>query len=292
MKPNGPFDLLHQNQFFNGWPTLRADNKTIVMCFPVEGWTQSAAVTFSQRMDGTLDIHVYGTLDSVRAEQQALSALSLDEDGSEWMDTGKQDDVIGRLQRTYKFMRPSLFHSPYEAAAAFIIGHRITIAQARKIRTEMAQELGDRVVVEGEEFYAFPQPHTLLALKEYKGLSETKIQRLHAVAAAALNGKLNRAYLRGIDELTALSELETLPGIGPFFSQGILYRGVGIKDGFTHDDMTYHAIKTAYKLADNASNAEVIAIAERWHPYRMWAIVLLHVWMRETNNFPKKPMNR
>lgn len=290
--PQGPFDLLYQNQYFNGWPTLAADDKTIVMTFPVEDWSGSVAVTLKQIADDKLEVAVHGKGNSALGLQQALAAISLDEDGSGWEATGKQDAFLLDLQKKYHYMRPSLFHSAYEAAAAFIIGHRITIAQARKIRATVAEDYGEKTKIGDETFAAFPAPDVLLTIDAIKGLNETKIARLHAVAQAALDGKLSRKHLRSLPEAEALAELETLPGIGPFFSQGILYRGVGIKDGFTQDDMTFHAIKTAYNLPEDASVESMLAIANKWQPYQMWAIVLLHVWLRETNNYPKRTFSK
>ncbi len=288
MKPRGPFNLLHQNQYFNGWPTLASDPKTVVMAFPVEGWQESAAVTLTQKDDGRLELHVYGAKDTDKAKQQALAAMSLDEDGSGWKDVGKRDEFVAQLQEKYQYLRPTLFHSGYEAAASFIIGNRITIVQTRKIRAAMSLEMGQKISVKGEDFYAFPTPQTLLELESYKGINDVKIQRLHAVAQAALDGKLDRDHLRAMAPAAALAELETLPGIGPFFSQGILYRGVGIPDGLTQDEMSLHGIRTAYNLPEDTPKDQVLAFAERWRPYRMWVTVLLHIWMRETGNFPAK----
>lgn len=292
MKPIGPFDLLHQNQFFNGWPTLRTDEKTIVMAFPVEGGSGSAAVTLRQEADGSLSVAAYGTGDAERAMRQALAVMSLDEDGSGWPEVGRRDEVLANLQRKYEYMRPTLFHSPYEAAAAFIVGHRMTIPQARKLRANMAEELGETIEVAGESFFAFPSPQRLVTLEAHRGVNETKIARLRAIAQAALDGRLDRDHLRALDDESALRELETLPGIGPFFSQGILYRGAGKKNGLTHDDMTYYAIRTAYTLGDDSGVEQIVEVADIWRPYRMWAIVLLHVWLRETGNFPKRTFSQ
>ena len=291
--PSGVFDLNNQNRYFNGWPTLKSDNKPVVLAFPVEGWGGSAAVVMTQKSkDNPVGVGVYGEGDLKKAEKQALAALSLDEDGTGWEDVGKNDPVVLGLQKKYMYLRPSLFNSPYEAAAAFIIGHRITIGQGRKIRENISIDFGDEIFVEGESFYAFPSPQKLMAIEGYKGLNATKIERLKAVAQAAIDGMLDRDYLRSLGEEEALTKLETLPGIGPFFSQGILYRGVGIRDGLTLDDMTFHAIKTAYGLAKEASKDDILAIAEKWRPYRMWVIVMLHIWLRETNNFPKRTFSR
>lgn len=285
--PQGPFDLLYQNQYFNGWPLIEG-GQTLVMAFPVEGWQGSAAVTLRQDPSGGLEGGIHGPPDVwERARQQALAAMSLDEDGGSWSAVGTRDALVAELQVKYHHMRPTLFHSPYEAASAFIIGHRITIGQGRKLRAGMAREFGETIEVAGEGFFAFPSPQELLTLEVYPGLNETKINRLHSVARAALEGWLDRAYLRSLDDEVALAKLETLPGIGPFFSQGILYRGAGGKDGFTRDEMTYQVMRRAYGLDDDTSEEALLAIAEQWQPYRMWVNVLLHVWASEAVNRAK-----
>jgi DNA-3-methyladenine glycosylase II len=291
--PKGTFDLLHQNQFFNGWPALKNDPTTIVMAFPVEGWEESAAVTLHQQPDGSLLGKIYGAKQHAeKAKAQALAAMSLDIDGGEWPAIGKKDRVMEELQKRYSFLRPTLFHSPYEASAAFLIGHRITVKQARVIRQNIAEQYGEKIGVEGQTFHAFPLPQKLLKIKSYQSLSKIKIERLHAAADSALGAFLDRDYLRALPEDRAFRELEALPGIGSFFSQGILYRGAGIPDAITHDDLTYYAIQTAYKIPRPISRSTVLSIAARWRPYRMWAVVLLHVWLRSLGKLPKRSFSR
>lgn len=286
----GPFDLAFQNKFFNGWPTLK-DKQTIVMAFPVEGWQSSAAVAIKQNEDKSLSLTVYGK-QLEKARDQALAALSLDEDGNGWQAIGKKDSTLKELQDEYQYMRPSLFHSPYEATAHFMIGHRISMVQGRKIRQNMAEQLGEKFTIEGQDFYAFPTPEKLLNISEFKGLNLTKIDRLHACAQAALDSLLDRTYLRSLPEDEALKKIETIPGIGAFFSQGILDRGAGRADGFTHDDLTYHAIALRYGLGKSPTKEQVLEVAEKWRPYRMWAVVLHHVWLRESGNLPKRTFSK
>src|SRR6202047_5081882 len=80
-------------------------------------------------------------------------------------EAGRRDPVIGKLQADYRNLRPVLFHSPYEAACAFLIGHRITIVQTRRIRQRMADEVGATIDVDGAAFTAFPDPAALLRLE-------------------------------------------------------------------------------------------------------------------------------
>jgi len=276
--PQGPFDLETEATRFGGWPRL---GDGVVMAFPVEGWNSSAAVVMRQRGDTiTGEVHGGGEADAERAWQQALATVSLDVDGAGFVDVGRRDPVIGRLQSEYHNLRPVLFHSPYEAACAFIIGHRITILQTRRIRQRMAEEHGASIEVEGTAFKAFPDPRALLRLEGFPGVAGVKIDRLHHVARAALEGMLDRARLRSLPEPDALTQLRTLPGIGEFFAQGILMRGAGLVDAITDDDLTPRAIQLLYRLAERPDRAAVLKRAEAWRPYRMWAAVLLNVWVR------------
>jgi DNA-3-methyladenine glycosylase II len=278
MVPRGPFDLGNEASHFGGWPRL---GDAIVMAFPIEGWASSAAVVMRQHGDTiTGEVHGAGEANAERAWQQALATISLDGDGGGFPDVGRRDPVIGRLQAEYQYLRPVLFHSPYEAACAFVIGHRITILQTRRIRQRMAEEIGATIEVDGTAFHAFPDPGALLKLEALAGVAPVKIERLHHVASAALSGTLDRARLRSLPESDALLQLRTLPGIGEFFAQGILMRGAGLVDAITEDDLTPRAIQLLYRLADRPELAAVRKRAEAWRPYRMWAAVLLNVWVR------------
>jgi DNA-3-methyladenine glycosylase II len=234
-----------------------------------------------QRGDAiTADVYVVGEADAERAWQQALATVSLDVDGAGFVDVGRRDPVIGKLQAEYHNLRPVLFHSPYEAACAFVIGHRITILQTRRIRQRMADEAGATIDVDGAAVKAFPDPRALLRLQSFPGVAPVKVERLHHVARAALEGMLDRARLRSLPEPEALQQLRTLPGIGEFFAQGILMRGAGLVDAVTGDDLTPRAIQLLYRLPERPDRAAVLDRAEAWRPYRMWTVVLLNVWVR------------
>ena len=52
--------------------------------------------------------------------------------------------------------------------------------------------------------------------------------------------------------------------------------------------MTQYAVQHAYKLPQAPTHAKVLEIAQAWAPFRMWATVLLHVWVRRALGPPKK----
>ena len=168
----------------------------------------------------------------------------------------------------------------YEAAAALVIGHRLSIAQTRSLRAKLATEHGDSIAVGEQQFQAFPRPQLLLELDRFGPIFGEKIERLHGIAEAALAGRLDRARLRNTPYDEALAELRTLRGVGPFIAQAILIRGAGLADEVSDDDVTAQAVQYAYDLPSPPNRATIEKLAEPWRPYRAWAMVILHMWLR------------
>jgi DNA-3-methyladenine glycosylase II len=101
-------------------------------------------------------------------------------------------------------LRPVLFYSLYEAAALALIGHRIRIAQAAKVKAQMAKELGPSVEIGGEPEHAFLGPSSLMRLESFPGLFRSKVEKLRRLCQEAMKGKLDAAYLRSLSVGEAL----------------------------------------------------------------------------------------
>jgi DNA-3-methyladenine glycosylase II len=312
IRPRGPFSLAAARDFAGGFPAGigggGVGEGSITLAFPVEGTDESAAIELWQDADGLVrgrsdaagslrdraaielwqdaDRLVRGRSDAAgslrdRAVIQAQRSLSLDHDGSGWPAVGERDEVVGRLQREHDFLRPVCFYSAYEAVTSFVIGQRISRRQSAVIKKDLAERFGDRPTIAGVEVPAFPRPSRLLEVRDARGLSDGKVRRLHGLAQAALDGRLDTEMLRALPRDEALARLRELPGVGPFTADGVLYRGCGVADGLpASDEMAQGVIRDLYGLAE-ASAADVERIAEQWRPYRMWAVVLLRMgWTR------------
>jgi DNA-3-methyladenine glycosylase II len=284
--PQGQFSLAAARDFAGGFPAGigggGVGEASITLAFPVEGTETSAAIELWQEAGGV----VRGRSDAEgdvldRAIVQAKRSLSLDHDATSWPAVGDRDPVVGRLQHERDFLRPVCFYSAYEAATSFVIGQRISRRQAAVIKRDLSERLGDRPTIGGVEVPAFPRPSRLLELKEARGLNDEKIRRLHTLAQAALDGRLDTETLRSMPAADALARLRELPGVGPFTADGILYRGCGLADGLPgSDELGQTVIRDLYGM-DEVTAADVERIAEAWRPYRMWAVVLLRMgWTR------------
>ncbi|MGI9149294.1 MAG: DNA-3-methyladenine glycosylase family protein [Chloroflexota bacterium] len=282
LEPSGPFSIEQANRYFGGWPVLASDPSAIVMAFPVEGWHTSAAVIVRQDARGVLtgEVHHAQDEDAESAWRTALAALSADVDGAGFQLVGQRDPVVGRLQAHFGTVRPVCFHTPYEAASALVIGHRLSIVQTRSIRVRLSQEHGDALSVGDQHLFAFPRPQVVLELDRYGPVVGEKMERLHGIAEAALAGRLDREQLRRTPFVDALAELRSLRGVGAFIAQGILIRGAGLADEVSDDEVTSQAVQHAYELPDVPDRATILHLAEAWRPYRAWVTVLLHMWLR------------
>jgi DNA-3-methyladenine glycosylase II len=284
--PRGPFSLAAARGFAGGFPAGIGGGgvsaASITLAFPVEGTGESAALELWQDADGI----VRGRTDApeailAAALRQAARSLSLDHDGSGWPAVGDRDPVVGAAQRELDWLRPVCFYSAYEAATSFVIGQRIARRQSAAIKRELSERLGDGPTVSGTPVPAFPRPERLLELREARGLTPVKVDRLHGLARAALDGRLDTETLRTLPADEALHRLRELPGVGPFTAEGVYYRGCGVADGIPgSDEIGREVVGDLYGIA-GAGQADVLRVGKAWRPYRMWAVVLLRVaWGR------------
>ena len=280
IEPDGPFSLSAAASFGFG-PNMgrpKPDGDLMRLAFALDGYTEHAGVVLRQRPDGAITAEVEGTRKLAVVERQVRRILSLDHPAKGWLAVGTRDPVIGRLQRDHPGLRPVLFHSPYEAAAWSVISHRRGRTQAAPLRTRLATEHGRTFELAGETLAAFPLPEVLVTLKSFPGFEPQRIERLRGVARAALDGKLDADRLAKLPLEVARAQVETLAGIGPFYADLILVRATGIADALPREEPRILGyVGHYYGLGGPATMPQLAEIAERWAPFRTWAVVVIRV---------------
>jgi DNA-3-methyladenine glycosylase II len=236
-----------------------------------------AGARVTQDPDGVVTADIDTDGDPEAAWRQVLRVLSLDRPAPGWADLGARDPVIGRLQAEHRALRPVLFHSPYEAAAWSIISARRYRGQAAAIRNRLSAELGRTFTIAGEPVHAFPLPHRLLKSESLRSVAPQRVEWLHTVARAALDGVLDPATLADMEPAAALTRLQSLPGIGPSYATLILIRSTGVRDTLTFAEPRLPGyVAHFYGTGPTPATAQQLAcVAENWRPYRTWAAVLL-----------------
>jgi DNA-3-methyladenine glycosylase II len=270
-EPRGPFTLASAARFIAGWPPAHdagAAGDEVRLAFLVDDWSGPAGVVLRQA-DGVVHGEV-AAANAARAWEQALRIVSLDHDGSGYAAVGERDPVVGERQRRSGFLRPVLFHSPYEAACWSVISARVQPAAATKLRDALSAEHGEAITLAGRERVTFPAPERLLRVDSFPSLPAQKVPRLHGIARAALEGRLDRGPLLALAQEPALAALQELPGIGPFYAALILLRAVG-----TTDFLATNEPRLRRHVAELYAGAELEDVADGWRPFRTWVSVLL-----------------
>jgi len=284
LQPDTPFSLRAAAAFGFGPTTGRpragqagSGADEMRLAFVTDDMRHHARVHLAQRSDGTITAAVDSAADADPVLGQVRRILSLDRPAAGWLAAGERDPVLGGLQREHDWLRPVLFHSPYEAAAWSIISARRYRTQATSVRTRICAAVGALPDVAGEQVPAFPLPADLLAAESLPGMGQERVAWLHAVARAALDGQLDPARLAAMDPREALRDLRRLPGIGPMYAMLILLRATGVSDVLTFGEPRLASYVAHFYGTGPApvSTEELAGIAENWRPFRTWAAVLI-----------------
>jgi DNA-3-methyladenine glycosylase II len=287
----GPYSLTASARFLEGFaPAAQApaESDHTHWAFAADDGVSHVGVCLQARGDGVA-LEVFGGVGPA-VRDQVRRILSLDGDGIAFAAVGDRDPAVGRLRERLGSLRPVLFFTPYEAAAWAVISHRVRLRQAAGVKQRLQQELGAEIAIHGERRFAFPSPERVLASAALPGLPALKAERLWAVAEAAASGRLDAAQLRALPADEAIAQLKSLPGIGDFYAQLILIRGVGSPDFLpTAESRLLRAVGLAYDI-EAPSQADVERIAESWRPFRSWVAFLLRVSLEtETNQVAHGP---
>jgi DNA-3-methyladenine glycosylase II len=207
--------------------------------------------------------------------------LSLDHDATGFVQAGERDPVLGSVQAAAPGLRPPLFYSPYEAAAWAVLSARRPPRQMMAVRDRLGRAHGTVFDLAGQQLAALPTPARLLGVSSFPGIPADRLDRLHGVARAAQEGRLDAGHLLGLGPEEAMVRLREIPGIGPFYSALIVIRGTGFADVLPAGEPKLLAlVEQLYHLPGPVSDAELGALAEAWKPFRTWAAVLIRAAAR------------
>jgi DNA-3-methyladenine glycosylase II len=154
----------------------------------------------------------------------------------------------------------------YGALLFQVTGQQLSVAATRRTLARIQGLFGGHL----------PAPAELLGVDPGKlreaGLSWRKVGTLRDLAARLSDGRLDPEALSSLPDDELMAELTAIPGIGPWTVQGALIIALGRDDVVLPGDLALRkAIQAAYRLDHLPTQQEVLAIAERWRPYRSLA---------------------
>ena len=203
--------------------------------------------------------------------------------------------VLGDLAVSDPGLRLPGAVDPFEIVVRAILGQQITVAAARTLATRFVARFGEPLPAQsaltlGNEStsppadpgltHLFPQASTVAvldaALLGEIGIIRARSQAIIEVSQALTAGTLHLD--RGVNPQAGaamdatLAALTSIRGIGPWTAHYVAMRSLGWADAFPPGDVV------ALKALQAATPAAAVALAERWRPWRAYA--LLHLWRR------------
>jgi len=169
----------------------------------------------AQRRDEQLQLvfRLDGTFEAVSViALQHGARLRLDVDGYAWAAVGEADPALGAAKRQFPGFFTAGFPSPYEAGVGGVLSHRTSVKRAAAVRRTLSEAHGEEV----GGLFVLPSPAQLLDVKAFPGIATKKLEVLHGLARAAVDGTLDAERLRTLSTEFALRQLEQLHGVGPW----------------------------------------------------------------------------
>ena len=181
--------------------------------------------------------------------------------------------VLGELAAGREGLRVPGAVDGFEVAVRAVLGQQITVKAARTLAGRFARAFGeviDTPFVQVDTL--FPDAARIAALEVSEiaslGIIGNRARTILALARAIADGRLRLDPSEPADETIAV--LTGLPGIGDWTAQYIAMRALSWPDAFPAAD---HGVMKALAVTRPAA---AIARAERWRPWRAYAV--MHLW--------------
>jgi AraC family transcriptional regulator of adaptative response / DNA-3-methyladenine glycosylase II len=183
------------------------------------------------------------------------------------------DRTIGPAVRRCPGLRVPGALSGFDLAWRAVLGQRISVRAATALARRVTAEFGAPIETPQPRLNRLaPEPDALAAARACAitrlGISRAGTQAIQSLASAVAAGRLRLEP--GADPSSTIEQLLDLRGIGRWTAEYIAMRALGWPDAFPEGDLGLR------RALGDVRPAGLRAIAERWRPWRAYAV--MHVW--------------
>ncbi|HEY5046343.1 MAG TPA: Ada metal-binding domain-containing protein [Solirubrobacteraceae bacterium] len=212
--------------------------------------------------------------DLAAAMQRSRALLDLDSDPLGVVEALGDDELLGALVRRAPGRRVAGHVDPHELAIRAVLGQQVSLRGAATLAGRLVAAYGERLERPlGAVTHTFP-PVAALAEADPEQLAMPHARRRGLLALARALAREEIVLDGGVDREEARRRLLALPGIGPWTTEYIAMRALRDPDAFLPSDLgVRHAFE---QLGHDGQLAAAARLAERWRPYRAYAVQ--HLW--------------
>lgn len=208
------------------------------------------------------------------ATQRSRAMLDLDADPCSVLDSLGEDPLIGPLVRRVPGRRVPGHADAHELALRAVLGQQISVAGARTLAGRLVSSYGQALAQPvGEVSHTFPTAQAIASCDpDTLPMPTSRRRALIGLASALASDELQLDV--GVERTWARTQLLSLPGIGGWTADYIALRALRDPDAFLAGDLGVRRALEA--LGQDGRPAAAQHTAERWRPYRAYAV--LHLW--------------
>jgi len=184
----------------------------------------------------------------------------------------RTDRVMAKLVRTHGNCRLDAKKArPFHALTSAIISQQLSTKAAATIAGRVAQQAARPFTAEA---MLALEPEVLRAA----GLSTAKTRYIHELARRVVQGHLDLASIRKLDDEAVIAALTEVPGIGRWTAEMFLIFTLRRPDILSLGDAGLsRSVRLLY-----GETAQMQRVAERWRPYR--SVACWYLWRHLDNN--------
>ncbi len=212
--------------------------------------------------------------DLASAMQRSRTLLDLDSDPSSVTDVLGAEPHLGPLVDSAPGRRVPGAVAGHELAVRAVLGQQVSVGGARTLAGRLVTGYGEQLVRPlGTVTHLFPSAEALTGVDPAKlAMPAGRRRGLLALATALANREL--VIDAGADRAETQRRLLALPGIGRWTAEYIAMRALRDPDAFPASDLGVRRALERLGLDGSPKSAETLA--ERWRPYRAYAVQ--HLW--------------
>jgi DNA-3-methyladenine glycosylase II len=203
------------------------------------------------------------------AEHIARRILGLDFPLQAFYEFVQHDPILTDLTQKFRGFRPTLSATPFESIVTSITAQQINLQFAFTVRSRLVRRYGEKLVVDGRTYFAFPQPEKLARVKVRSlrrlQFTEKKSEYTIGLAKAVRDGQLLLDTLSQHADDDIAEKLMALHGIGRWTVDWFLARCLGRGHAFPAGDLGVRkAVQHFYFNGEPQPEAELREFAKRW----------------------------
>ena len=207
------------------------------------------------------------------AVRRCRQLLDLDADPVAIDGSFRNDLLLGPAVRANPGRRLPGSVDGFELAVRAVLGQQVSVAGARTIAGRLVHRFGKPLTApDGELTHVFPEPAALADTDlSALGIPGSRRETLRGLAQSVATGDL--VLDGGADRAEAAAKLQELRGIGPWTASYVAMRALGDPDEFLATDLGVRRALERLGHPGDPKSAE--ALAERWRPWRSYAVQYL-----------------